>query len=497
MRFAKWLATAAAIGAINGAPSAQIAATAPAPAPVLTPLPATQALFDSYVRDGKMPGIVGAFGVGDLPTRFVSAGRIADEPAAPVAGPDSLWRIYSMTKPVTGMAAMILVEEGKLRLDDPVSKYFPGFAKMRVLTSPDTSLDSIPAKNPILIRHLLTHSAGLSYNIMAKGPLLKEYERLGLLPGAVNAAVEAQARLVRPKTLTEFAARLATVPLIAEPGTKWSYSVGLDLMGAVIEKASGMPFERFVQVKLFDPLKMNSTYWTVPAGEAGRLASNYTFVAGRRVLTDPGAESAWLTPPSFPYGGAGLVSSARDYDRFLHMLANRGTLDGVRVMKPETADLAMSNLLPPGVFFGGIGGGTGGTNERARMGYGAGGSVYLDDSPNGPSKGTYGWGGAAGFVEPGESLEEAVAREVREEAGVLVERVRYVASQPWPFPSQLMIACIGEAVDDALNVDKTELEDARWFTRDQVRSALAGDGPFGAPPPYAIAHNLLRAWLDD
>lgn len=107
------------------------------------------------------------------------------------------------------------------------------------------------------------------------------------------------------------------------------------------------------------------------------------------------------------------------------------------------------------------------------------------------------WSALAGFVEPGESLEEAVAREVREEAGVLVEGVRYIASQPWPFPSQLMIACIGAAVDDALNVDKTELEDARWFTRDQVSSALAGDGPFGAPPPYAIAHNLLRAWLGD
>ena len=101
----------------------------------------------------------------------------------------------------------------------------------------------------------------------------------------------------------------------------------------------------------------------------------------------------------------------------------------------------------------------------------------------------------AGFVEPGESVEEAVAREVHEEAGVLVEHVRYVASQPWPFPSQLMLACVAEAVDDALNVDKNELADARWFTRDQVRAALAGDGPFGAPPPYAIAHTLLTQWV--
>ena len=104
------------------------------------------------------------------------------------------------------------------------------------------------------------------------------------------------------------------------------------------------------------------------------------------------------------------------------------------------------------------------------------------------------WSALAGFVEPGETVEEAVAREIREEAGVTVAGVRYVASQPWPFPSQLMIACIGQAVDDALNVDRNELEEARWFTRDQVRAALAGDGPFIAPPPYAIAWNLLTIW---
>ena len=106
------------------------------------------------------------------------------------------------------------------------------------------------------------------------------------------------------------------------------------------------------------------------------------------------------------------------------------------------------------------------------------------------------WSALAGFVEPGESIEEAVAREVHEEAGVLVEAVRYVASQPWPFPSQLMMACVAQAVDDALNVDRNELEDARWFTRAQVSAALAGDGPFLAPPPYAIAHTLLAGWVD-
>jgi CubicO group peptidase (beta-lactamase class C family) len=294
-----------------------------------------------------------------------------------------------MTKPITGMAAMLLVEEGKIGLDDPVSKYIPAFAKMRVLTSPDTSLAAVPATRAITIRHLMTHTAGLSYSIVAKGPLLAEYERLGLLPLAINPAAEVKMRLVRPRTLAEFADRVATVPLIAEPGTKWSYSIGLDVLGRVIEVASGMPFDRFLQTRFFTPLAMRSTFFTVPQGQAARLATNYTFVGADRVPLDPGATSIFLQPPAFPYGGAGLVSSARDYDRFLAMLQNGGTLDGVRVMKPETVRLGMSNLLPAGVFY---------ETDGVKQGYGAGGFAYIVDQPGGLAKGAYGWGGAAGTL---------------------------------------------------------------------------------------------------
>jgi CubicO group peptidase (beta-lactamase class C family) len=364
----------------------------PTPAPNPAPLPATKALFDGYVRDNRMPGIVGAFGFGRMPTITVAAGRIADGGAA--AGPDSLWRIYSMTKPITGMAAMLLVEEGRIALDDPVSKYIPAFAKMRVLTSPDTSLASVPAVRPITIRHLMTHTAGLSYSIVAKGPLLKEYERLGLLPLAINPAAEAQMRRARPTSLAEFADRVATVPLVAQPGTKWSYSIGLDVLGRVIEVASGMPFDRFLQTRFFAPLGMNSTFFAVPPAQVARLATNYTFVGDDRVPLDPGATSIFLQPPAFPYGGAGLVSSARDYDRFLAMLANGGTLDGTRVMAAETVRLGMSNLLPAGVFF---------DSDGTRQGYGAGGFSYIVDQPGGLAKGAYGWSGAAGtlaWVDP-------------------------------------------------------------------------------------------------
>lgn len=408
----------------------------PTPATQTAALPQTQALFDGYVRDGKMPGIVAAFGVGDRPTWFVSAGRLSTEADAAPATPDSLWRVYSMTKPVTAMAAMILIEEGKIGLDDPVAKYIPAFATMKVATNPEASLASVPALRPITIRMLLTHSSGLTYNIIAKGALLKEYERLGILPAEVSASIEPAMRRTRPATLAAFADRVAQAPLIAQPGTAWNYSVGLDVMGRVIEIAGGLPFDRFVDTRILAPLRMTSSYWTVPRSQARRLATNYAFTGDALVPLDPAATSVYLQPPSFPYGGAGLVTSARDYDRFLHMLADEGTLDGVRILKPETVRLAMSNLLPAGVTYGGVAGATGGGAARATpMGYGAGGSVYLADGPGGmPSKGTYGWGGAAGtiaFVDP-----------VKKVRGTIM--VNYFPADRWPLRQETVGAFVAD-----------------------------------------------------
>jgi CubicO group peptidase (beta-lactamase class C family) len=427
--------------ATAGAP-AQQAAPRPQPAPVrsadaasaATLLPQTQALYEGYVRARKMPGIVGAFGLGDLPTVFVAAGDIALDPGAAAAGPDSLWRVYSMTKPVTGMAAMLLVEDGRLALDDPLSKYFPAFAKMRVLTSPDTSLDTRPATKPVTIRELMTHTSGLGYQINARGPLLKEYERLGLVPFTANIQTESQARLTRPASLSAFAERAAQAPLVAEPGTAWHYSMGLDVLAAVVEKVAGMPFERFVQTRLFTPLKMTSSFWQVPRSDVGRFASNYTFVGDALTPLDPAARSPWLEPPSFPYGGAGLVSSARDYDRFLHMLQNYGTLDGVRVMKEATARLAMSNLMPAGVTF---------DNDGQQRGFGAGGVVYLTDDPAGASKGSYGWAGAAGtlaIVDPAKRFRSTIM-------------VNYFPAEKWPLRTETFAA---------IRRDAARLHGGRW-----------------------------------
>ena len=410
---------------LSASASAQVAQPAQATATAM--LPATQALFDSYVRTGKMPGIVAAIGRPGQPPVFVSAGRTALAPNAPAVGPDTLWRVYSMTKPITAMAAMILIEEGKLGLDQPLSDIYPAYKQMRVLTNADASLESRPATRPIPIRNLLTHTAGLGYSITTKGPLLKEYERLGIVPFAANAQVEAALRPKRPANLQQFAERVATLPLIAEPGTKWSYSIGLDVLAAVVEKVGGMPFERFVQTRLFTPLKMNSSYWQVPASAANRLVTNYTFLGDRLVPVDPAARSVFLQAPSFPYGGAGLVMSARDYDRFLQMLQNGGMVDGVRVMKPETVKLAMSNLLPVGVSFGGVSGSTGGSGGGVPTGYGAGGSVTLADTPGGPGKGTYGWGGAAGtvaYVDPTRGLRGTIM-------------VNYFPADRWPLRRDL------------------------------------------------------------
>ncbi|MDO7843075.1 serine hydrolase domain-containing protein [Sphingomonas sp. CA1-15] len=359
----------------------------------LPPFPATRAVLDGYVRSGRVPGAVAAIGVGDQPTVFLAAGRIAEETAAAPAGPDSLWRIYSMTKPVTAVAAMILIEEGKLRLDQPVADFIPAFATMRVQDNPQT-LESHPAKAQITIRHLLTHTAGLGYSIVTKGPLGEAYTKQGLVPFALDERTEPRLRTTRPASLEAFANRAAKLPLVAEPGTRWSYSIGLDVMARVVEVAGGMPFDRFVQTRIFAPLGMTSTFFTVPRSEIGRFATTYGYFGDISVPLDRADHSVFLIRPSFPYGGSGLVSSARDYDRFAHMLQDEGTLDGVRILKPETARLMMSNLLPPGVAFAAPDGT--GNPLPAGGGYGAGGLVVTTDRPNGARKGTYGWAGIGG-----------------------------------------------------------------------------------------------------
>ena len=389
-------------------------AVAKTEATAATRYPAVQAFADALVRDGKVPGIAIAIGEGDGAPRWITAGKTGLAARDPAVTPDTLWRIYSMTKPITGVAAMILVDEGKLRLDQPLADFFPEFAHSRVLTDPLKGMETRRATGEITIRELLTHTAGLDYAILTNTPAKKELERQGMVPAQVNAAYEARLRPLRPATLAAFAQRAAAAPLVADPGTTWSYSMGLDVLGAVIERASGMPFDAFVQRRILDPLGMRSTFWQVPAAQGGRLATDYGVkgladrawpgvmspATDQLVLVDPAASSVFLEKPALPFGGAGLVSTARDYDRFLHMLLNDGRLGRVRILSAATARLAKSDLLPNGLAMSGFGP----VPPGETVGFGAGGFVTLRDVDGfGRGKGTYGWDGAAGsraWVDP-------------------------------------------------------------------------------------------------
>lgn len=366
---------------------AALAQAAPQAAPVQpqTPWTSVLGLIDRYVGSRSVANMVAGLGWGQDAPQFISRGTLGFENSV-LAGPDTLYRIYSMTKPVTGMAAMMLIDEGRLGLDQPLHEILPAFAEMRVQKVYDGAIteDNLePAARPITMRHLLTHTAGLGYSIIQQGPIAEAYSRQGIVPGLVSRLEIVPLFAGRPApSLEAFADNLARLPLVYQPGTRWSYSVGLDLLGRVIEVASGQSFDSFLAERIFVPCGMTSTWFQVPASERGRLTTSY-FVLGDMVLPiDLGASSIYLEKPAFPFGGAGLVSSARDYDRFLQMIAGYGTIEGTRVMSEAAVRLATSNLLPETLAPGG--------GFREGFGFGAGGLVGL-----GAAEGLYGWFGAA------------------------------------------------------------------------------------------------------
>ena len=335
---------------------------------------------------GTLANMVAAMGWGQQAPEILSKGSLALGQAAP-AGIDSLYRIYSMTKPITGMAAMMLIEDGKLGLDQPLAEILPAYAKMQVQRTPDGSItDTVPTDRPITIRHLLTHTAGLGYNVVQKGAIKTAYEDKGLIAGQVSRLPIPGFGRGKPVTSLEaFADGLATLPLVYQPGTTWSYSVSLDLLGRVIEVVSGTAFDEFLAANIFKPAGMTSTWFQVPESEIGRLTANYGVIGGAMIPIDPANASIYTDEPAFPFGGAGLVSSPRDYDRFLRMLLGYGSIDGTRVMGELAVRVGTSNLLPEAVN-------TAGTFADS-AGFGAGGRVGL-----GAQAGTFGWGGAAGTV---------------------------------------------------------------------------------------------------
>lgn len=382
---------------LGGEALAQQASPAPTPATV-------KAVVDAHIAAHDMPSAVVAFGRKGGPTTVVASGRTTQRPDASQVDGDTIFRINSISKVFTGLAAVIAIEEDKLKLDQPISDFFPGFRDMRVLTSPETSLDSVPAHTPITVRHLLTHTSGIGYFTNTKGPYQQAIIDAGLITAQYNRTTEARTRPTRPASLQAFAEKVATLPLQFEPGTQWKYSTGLDVLGAVIERAVGMPYEQYLEARLLKPLKMHSTGFQVAAKDAGRLSNSWESENGALTIEDDAADSVFLDRPSFPYGGSGMISSANDLDRLMRMIQNGGTLDGARVLKPESVALATSDLLPPGAVYPPTGFAAADSLGDAQRisGFGAGGSVQI--KPNADfGKGSYGWAGGTGprlWVDP-------------------------------------------------------------------------------------------------
>lgn len=345
--------------------------------------PNVAALADKYVSERKVANLFLTFGWGqEDKAHTVGGGNLSMNGSSPVDA-NSLYRIYSMTKPVTGMAIMMLIEDGLLGLDQPLYDILPAFKDTRVLVDPEGSLDdTVAAKTPITIRHLLTHTAGLGYLITSKGPLLDAYRENGLVGGRVSRIPIPGIPSVTPApNLEVWADRLATLPLQHQPASKWSYSCSIDLLGRVIEVASGKPFETFLKERIFEPCGMDSTWMTVPESEVSRLTDNYGILAGMPLPIDPAMASIYTDAPKIPSGGGGLVSSPKDYDRFLRMLLGYGKLGNERVMGELAVRIGTSDLLPETVDTSG--------SWMAGQGHGAGGRSV---------NGTFGWGGAAGTI---------------------------------------------------------------------------------------------------
>ena len=347
--------------------------------------PAVTALLDKYVGARKVSGMVAALGWGSGAPVFIARGHEGFDDKD-LGGPGSLFRAYSMTKPLTGMAAMILIDEGKLGLDQPLADFAPEFAKMQVAIDPKKSLAARPATQQITIRHLLTHTAGLGYAVVGRDKVGEALRLLGLNPGIIT---KRKLKGINDGPPTpgpdEFLRLSATVPLVAEPGTKWAYSMSLDVLGIVIGRAAGMPFEQFLAERIFGPLGMTSSFFQVPQSASPHLTTNYGYFLGRPIAIDRPGQSIYQDPVPFAFGGAGLVTSPADFDRFLAMLVNYGVAGTTRVMSEAAVRQGTSDLLPGGVDLKG--------SFVAGQRFGAGGVVGT-----GKDTGLFGWSGAAGTV---------------------------------------------------------------------------------------------------
>lgn len=360
--------------------------------------------LDSYVEAGRIPGYQ-LLVARDGHIVHERVRGLRDREAGAPMEPNTLFRIYSMSKVVTGAATLIAMEQGSFRLGEPVSKYLPELANPSVLVrEEDGSSRVVPAQGEITILDLLRHTSGLTYSFIGPPEIAKQYLAAGITPGIRgvpdDAGLGAPARR-EGADLADMVTALGGIPLLFEPGTRWHYGINLDVLGRLIEVTSGKSFPDFLQSELFEPLGMRDTAFYVPADKLERFAASYgpTPEGGMRLLDAP-QTSEYREPPAMPGGGGGLVSTAHDYLRFALMLENDGELDGVRVLSRKSVDLMMADHMPVDEF-----GKTplGAMGERLFANHGRGvsfglsGAVYTDAAAAAlpVSDGLFSWGGAA------------------------------------------------------------------------------------------------------
>ncbi|HEY2480958.1 MAG TPA: serine hydrolase domain-containing protein [Caulobacteraceae bacterium] len=364
----------------------------------------TEHLDRSYIAPGKIAGCQVAVARHGHLAYFRSLGSM-DLERGKAMGEDAIFRIYSMTKPITAVALMTLYERGYFQLNDPVSRFFPTWKGQRVWKSGrGAEMVTEDPVRPLSMRDMLCHTGGLTYGaaLVALGA-----PDTGLAVDQVYA--ELGVRRGRGETLMQFMDKLAKVPLLYQPGERWMYSLSTDVCGALVEKISGVRFDKFLRETIFEPLGMKDTAFAVPADKRDRFCANYRRNPDKSLgLIDDPATSEYLTEPSFFSGGGGLTGTTEDYLRFCEMLRRGGEFEGARILGPRTIELMRRNHLKDGKDLTQMA--IGGFSETANegVGFGLGFATTLDGVRNGGlGEGDYYWGGAAStifWVDPKEDL---------------------------------------------------------------------------------------------
>lgn len=352
-------------------------------------------LTQKYLDEGKLPGTITVVARRGKIAHFECQGKM-DIEADKMISEDTIFRLYSMSKPVTSVALMMLYEDGHFQLDDPVSRFVPSFENMEVYISGNRDeYKTQPADRQITIRDLLTHTAGFTYGFMRTSVVDTLYRDKGL---------------EESNTLAEMVTKLSELPLLFSPGSRWSYSVATDVCGYLVELISGERFDQFLQEQIFEPLGMLDTGFSVPESKVHRLAANYERTADDGLqLTDSPETSRYTQEVTYFSGGGGLVSTARDYLRFAQMLLNKGELEGERILGRKTVELMTSNHLPDNGDLTSMGQPVFSETPYDGIGFGLGFSVMLDPATAQilGTPGEFAWGGAAStyfWVDPGEEL---------------------------------------------------------------------------------------------